>query len=112
MGLWILMDSGLAPRHGAAGIRLAHASPDAAHASVSVDGKVLVAGIPSRQVSQYAAIGTGGHAVKLLFLGAQAPVLDVGELDFQAGANYTLFLVGVRAATPPMAAFVARDRVS
>lgn len=71
-----------------AGLRVAHASPDAQDVDVYVDGSVAVSNLAFRSVTDYLEVPTGEREVKVNVAGTETTVFGPVELDL-AAEDYT-----------------------
>lgn len=76
--------SALARGGDSAGLRVAHASPDAPAVDVSVDGGVAVPGLKFRSVTDYLEIPAGEHTVAVNVAGTDTTVFGPVTLDLAA----------------------------
>ncbi|MXR40228.1 DUF4397 domain-containing protein [Halobaculum sp. WSA2] len=76
-----------------AGLRIAHASPDAPAVDVLVDGAVAVEGLEFRQVTDYLELPAGEYEVAVNVSGTDTTVFGPAEVDL-AAEDYTAVALG------------------
>ncbi len=78
---------------GEAGLRVAHASPDAPAVDVLVDGDVAVEGLAFREVTDYLELPTGEYEVAVTVSGTDTTVFGPADVDLD-GEDYTAVALG------------------
>jgi len=76
-----------------AGLRVAHASPDAPNVDVYVDGATAVADLPFRAVTEYLEVPTGEREIAINVAGTDRTVFGPVAVDL-AGEDYTALARG------------------
>ncbi|MEF8818981.1 MAG: DUF4397 domain-containing protein [Haloferacaceae archaeon] len=76
-----------------AGLRVAHASPDAPNVDVYVDGAVAVSGLEFRSVTDYLEVPTGEREVAVNVAGTDTTVFGPTEIEL-AAEDYTAVALG------------------
>lgn len=90
-----------APPPGLARVRIVHASPITPEVTVEVVGTesdvaptALIAGLSFPNAGPYVAVRAGARGLRVRLSGSSTVLTEVPSLPFEAGASYTLLLVG------------------
>jgi hypothetical protein len=75
-------------------VRIGHCSPDAPSVDVRVDGETAFEDVAFEQITDYAALAAGDHAVAILPHGTDEAVLEV-SIDLDENTHYTVLATGM-----------------
>lgn len=90
-------------------IRVVHASPDAPHVDVWVDGARVLSNLPYREYSEYLSLPAKGYDIRVTPSGSTTVVLQASPV-LAAGKDYTVLAVGrVSGGSQPLSVLLLTD---
>ena len=88
-------------------IRLAHLSPDAGTLQINVSDTVLAAETGFSNVSDFEELEAGSHSISIVDSDSEETIVELEDLELEAGKIYTIWLSGQVDATDPEQALQA-----